>query len=274
MSIVDQNPTDTPLVAMVHLPPLPGAGNYDGRSVAAIAERAVAEAQLLQQAGFSWLLLQNTHDAPTRATVPISTLTAMAVIGMAVTNVFAGNIGVNVHKNDGPGGIAVAHAIGAAFVRVKVLVGAWLGPEGMLKGNADAVSALRRDLRTEIEVWADLGELTSVPIAPVGRNVLADWAGRFGCADRLIVTEGNIERSIAAVREAREGTSLPVLIGGRTTPDTVGQALAAANGVIVGSCLRVDGRTSGDLQEKQVADYIAAACVAGYPISQATRVGI
>ena len=264
---------DKPLVAMVNLPPLPGSGNYDGRPVGAITERAVAEAQLLQRAGFNWLLLQNTHDAPTRASVPTTTLTAMAAIGEAVSHAFSGIIGVNVHKNDGPGAIAVAHAIGASFVRVKVLVGACLGPEGVLQGNAGAVSALRRDLGSDIEVWADLGELTSVPIAPVGRDVLADWAGRFGCADRLIVTGSNFEQSVAAVCEAREGTSLPVIIGGRTTPDTVGEALALANGVIVGSCLRVDGRTSGDLQEQQVNDYISAVRAAGYPISPSPAAG-
>ena len=242
----------------------PGAGNYDGGPVAAIAERAVGEAQVLQKAGFSSLLLQNTHDAPTRATVPLPTLTAMAAIGEAVSRVFSGAIGVNVHKNDGPGAYAIAHAIGADFVRVKILVGSWLGPEGLLQGNAEAVSDLRRSLQGDIEVWADLGELTSVPIRPVGRDILADWAGRFGSADRLIVTGGDILESSAAVQEARKGTSLPVLIGGRTTPETVGEALTVADGVIVGSCLRQGGRTTGLLHDQQVIDYVTAVREAGY----------
>jgi len=265
MRTVAANANTMPLVAMVHLPPLPGAGNYAGETVAVLAGRAVAEAELLLSAGFSWLLLQNTHDYPSRSTVPVSSLTAMAAIGHAVADAFSGTIGINVHKNDGPGAIAVAHAIGAGFVRVKVLVGAWLGPEGVVHGNADAVSAVRRDLGSTVEVWADLGELTSVPLAAVGRDVLADWAGRFGCADRLIVTEADIVKSTAAVQEAREGTSLPVLIGGRTTPVTVGEAMAIADGVIVGSCLRAEGRTTGDLDGGRVTEYMAAARDAGYP---------
>ena len=262
----------TPLVAMVHLPALPGAGNYDCRPVSEIVGRAVGEAQLLHRAGFRWLLLQNTHDYPSRATAPTATLTAMAAIGHAVADVFPGSIGVNVHKNDGPGALAVAHAIGADFIRVKVLVGAWLGPEGVVQGNADAVSILRRDLNSSVEVWADLGELTSVPLANIGRDVLADWAGRFGCADRLIVTEGDVDRSAAAVEEARRGSTLPVLIGGRTTPTTVDKALAVADGVIVGSYLRCDARTSSDMDEGRVTEYMAAARDAGYPLSGATPV--
>jgi uncharacterized protein len=271
MSAVDPDQDGKPLVAMIHLPPLPGAGNYDGKPVAAIAERAVAEARVLQRAGFSWLMLQNTHDCPARVRAPVASLTSMAAIGQAVAGAFSGTIGINVHKNDGPGALAVAHAVGAAFVRVKVLVGAWLGPEGVLHGNADAVSSVRRDLGGGIEVWADLGELTSVPLTPIPRDILADWAGRFGGADRLIVTEGDIESSAFAIEQAREGSSLPVLVGGRTVPDTVAKALAIADGVIVGSCLRHDGRTSGDLDGERVGDYISAARAAGYRPSRGPR---
>ena len=249
---------DDPVVAMIHLPPLPGAGNYDGAPVDDIATRALAEAELLRDAGFSWLLLQNTHDAPTRARVPAATLTAMSAIGAGVREVFGGSIGVNVHKNDGAGALAVAHAIGATFVRVKVLVGAWVGPEGLLTGNAQEVADLRRALGSDIEVWSDLGELTSVPLGEVGRDVLADWAGRFGAAHRLIVTEDDVDASAAAVAEARRGSGLPILIGGRTFPDTVGQALRASDGIIVGSCLREGNRTTGDLSKDRAEAYMGA----------------
>src|SRR4029077_4421660 len=116
-----------PLVAMIHLPPLPGAGNYEGSPVRTMAQRAVAEAQLLSEAGFDALLIQNTHDRPSTTYAPPETLTAMSAIAGAVAAAVSRPIGINVHKNDGPGALAVAHAIGATFVRVKVLVGATLG---------------------------------------------------------------------------------------------------------------------------------------------------
>jgi predicted TIM-barrel enzyme len=79
------------------------------------------------------------------------------------------------------------------------------------------------------------------------------------------VTEGDVESSAFAIEQARQGSSLPVLVGGRTVPDTVAKALAIADGVIVGSCLRHDGRTSGDLDGARVSDYMSAARAAGYP---------
>lgn len=255
-----QNPSMQKLiVAMIHLPPLPGAGNYDGRSVRAIADRAVVEATLLYTSGFGALLLQNTHDRPSCTVVPPETLTAMTAVAQAVSTAVPCPIGINVHKNDGPGAVAVAHAVGAAFVRVKVLVGAALGPEGIIQGNSEAVGRLRSSLRSDIEIWADLGELTSVPLVDVPMDVRADWAARFGSADRLIVTEADVARSAKAVALARTGTTAPVLIGGRTDASSIAHALEVSDGVIVGSCLRVGGKTTNDLDAERVQRLLEAA---------------
>lgn len=248
-----------PLVAMIHLPPLPGAGNYEGTPVRAIIDRAVGEARLLCDAGFDALLVQNTHDRPSSIGAPAETLTAMAAIAQAVSGVVSCPLGINVHKNDGPGAVAVAHAVGAAFVRVKVLVGATVGPEGIIQGNGEAVVRLRTNLRSHIEIWADLGELTSVPIVDVAMDVLADWTARFGSADRLIVTEADVARSATAVSAARKGTSIPILIGGRSDPSSIALALASSDGVIVGSYLHAGGNTANDIDAQRVRELIQAA---------------
>jgi uncharacterized protein len=252
-----------PLVAMIHLPPLPGAGNYDGAPVRAIADRAMREAEMLADAGFDALLIQNTHDRPSSVVAPAETLTAMTAVAEAVSRVVPCPLGINIHKNDGPGAVAVAHAVGAAFVRVKVLVGATLGPEGIIQGNADAVIRLRNRLQAHIEVWADLGELTSMPVVNVAIDVLADWTARFGSADRLIVTETDVARSASAVSAARKGTSVPILIGGRSDPGSIALALASSDGVIVGSYLHAGGKTANELDPQRVRDLIQAARVQG-----------
>jgi uncharacterized protein len=248
-----------PLVAMIHLPPLPGAGNYEGTPVRTIVDRAVAEATLLSNAGFDALLIQNTHDRPSAVVAPAETLTAMTAVAEAVSVVVSCPLGINVHKNDGPGAVAVAHAVGAAFVRVKVLVGTTLGPEGMIQGNAEAVVRLRSKLRSQVEVWADLGELTSVPLVDIPIEVLADWTARFGSADRLIVTKADVAQSADAVSAARKGTSVPILIGGRSDPNSIALALASSNGVIVGSYLRVSGKTANDIDAQRVQELMQAA---------------
>lgn len=247
-----------PLVAMVHLPPLPGAANYDGTPVGHLADQAAAEAKLLGEAGFDGVMIQNTHDRPSRITAPPATIAALAAIGSQVREIYDGELGVNIHKNDAVGAIAVAHACGASFVRIKVLVGAVVGPEGLIEGAAEVVQDARL-LAPALEIWADLHELTSWPVAPVPLGALADLAVRFGGADRLIVTEPSVDASAAAITEIRASTTTPSVIGGRTSPETAAAALAASDGLIVGTCLRQQGRTTSPLDEQAVRSFLAAA---------------
>jgi uncharacterized protein len=251
--------TAKPLVAMIHLPPLPGAANYDGRPVSRIASAALEQARLLESAGFDGVMLQNTHDRPSRLTVPTASVASMAAIAALVREGCTCEIGINVHKNDAEGAIAVAGACGARFVRIKVLVAAVLGPEGVIPGSAEKALDARRSLGHDIEIWADLYELTSWPVSSIPTPALADLAVRFGLADRLIVTCPTVEQSVEVVGHSRQGAAAPVLIGGRTNPSNVQRALDASDGLIVGACLHERGETALPLDPEAVRRFMSAA---------------
>lgn len=68
------------LVGMVHLPPLPGRPNHDGRRLGEIAEAAVREAATLEEGGFEAVLLQNSLHRPTRERVDIATVAQLTRI--------------------------------------------------------------------------------------------------------------------------------------------------------------------------------------------------
>lgn len=250
---------DKPLVAMIHLPPLPGAANYQGGSVREMARVAADEARVLEQAGFDAVMIQNTHDRPARARVAPGTVAALAAVTSAVRDAVTFEIGVNAHKNDAEGALAAAVSAGASFVRVKVLVGAVVGPEGVIHGCAEVALDIRRQYAAGVEIWADLYELTSWPLAPTSIENLADLATRFGMADRLIVTDPTVEASRAAVQRVRTASPRPVLIGGRTTAESIAESIASADGVIVGTCLRESGRTDQPLDLVAVERFMLAA---------------
>ena len=52
-----------PLIGMVHVGALPGTAK-GGEAVAAIVDHAVAEAAMLDEAGFDAILLENMQDVP------------------------------------------------------------------------------------------------------------------------------------------------------------------------------------------------------------------
>lgn len=249
---------DKPLVAMIHLPPLPGAANYDGRPVREMARNAADEALLLERAGFDAVMIQNTHDRPARVGLPPGTVAALAAVTTSVRDAVGFDIGVNAHKNDAEAALAVATSCGASFVRIKVLIGAVIGPEGIVEGSAERALDVRRAYAPDIEIWADLYELTSWPLASTSIENLADLATRFGCADRLIVTDPSVDASRAAVQRVRSASPLPVLIGGRTTSENIGQAIASADGVIVGTCLRRSARTDQPIDAGAVEEFMRA----------------
>jgi membrane complex biogenesis BtpA family protein len=248
-----------PLVAMIHLPPLPGSANYDGRPVREMARVAADEARLLEAAGFDGVMIQNTHDRPARVTVPAGTTAAIAAVTTSVRDAVSFDVGVNVHKNDAEAALAVAAACGASFVRIKVLVGAVVGPEGIIQGAAERALDVRRSFAPQIEIWADLYELTSWPLAPTGLANLADLATRFGGAERLIVTDPTVEDSRSAVVTVRAASPAPVIIGGRTNADNIAAAMDTADGVIVGTCLRHSARTDQPLDPSAVHEFMRAA---------------
>lgn len=250
---------DKPLVAMIHLPALPGAANYDGRPVPEIARQAAVEARQLADAGFDGVMLQNTHDRPARLRVRAGTIAAMSAIAVSVRAAASIELGINVHKNDAEAALAVAVGSAASFVRVKVLVGAVIGVEGLIGGAAESALDTRREYASGIEIWADLYELTSWSFAGTSVENLADLATRFGMADRLIVTDPTVDESVAAVARVRSATGVPILVGGRTSAETIRAALTAADGVIVGSCLRHSGRTDMPLDPVSIAAFMSAA---------------
>src|SRR5260370_25720277 len=152
------------LVGMIHLPPLPGSTNHMGQPFGKIVEQAVRDARALHSAGFRAGIIQNTHDLPCTATAPPETVAFLSTVGWEIRREMDWPIGVNILKNDAPGALAVAAAVGAEFVRLKVYVGAVLGAEGVLAPSAADALRTRQRIGTSTEVWADLLDRTSRPL--------------------------------------------------------------------------------------------------------------
>lgn len=228
------------LVGILHLPPLPGAPNYTGTPVSAMAEAAVEDAHALVAAGFTHVMLADANDNPQPNTVGPPTIAAMAAVSAAVRGAVALPLGILIGHNDGAAAVAIAHASNAQFIRVKVLTGVSIGPTGWIVGCAMEVAHMRRCLGSDVEVWADVHEATS-------RTLTGDitWAAAeaisFGGAHSLIVTRdsgvADAVRDIAAVKSV-VGSQVTILIGGRVTVATMGEAVGGADGVIVGSALK------------------------------------
>jgi membrane complex biogenesis BtpA family protein len=231
------------LVGMLHLPPLPGIPNYQGTPLPKIIDQAVADAVTLDQAGFSHLLLQNASDVPAETTVAPSTIAIMTRIATEVTQATNRPLGINVAHNDGPGALAIAYAVEASFIRVKVLTGAAVGPDGIMPGCGHATAQLRARLDAHVEVWADVNEATSLPLAPAADDCwVAVEAVKFGGADVLVVTkDSGVPDALDTIARIHDLLPhVPVVVGGRVTAQTIAATRAGADGAIIGGALKQD----------------------------------
>jgi hypothetical protein len=243
------------LVGMVHALPLPGSPRWDG-SLEAVVARAVADAQALEAGGFDACLVENYGDAPFSAgRVDPATVAALTVVVREVRRSVRCPVGVNVLKNDARAALAVAAATGAAFVRVNVHVGAVVADQGLIQGKAHATLRYRRLLGTETRLFVDVGGKHAVPLAPIDLEQVARDAAYRGLADALVVSGvatgaptllADVERVRMAVPDR------PILVGSGVTPETIGPLLGAADGVIVGTWLKRDGRTTGPVDPARV----------------------
>ncbi|HYN88025.1 MAG TPA: BtpA/SgcQ family protein [Ardenticatenaceae bacterium] len=249
-----------PVLGVVHLLPLPGSEGYRGDGLAPILDRAVDEARVLAAGGVDAILFQNTGDLPAGADGGPETIACMSVIGAALRREVNCPLGVNILANGASSAVAVAQAVGAAFVRIKVYVGAVMTAEGILTGAARETLAFRRRIQAEeIAIVADVYDRTSAPVGTMPITVAADLAARHGHADALVVAGYSVEDSLARIAEIKGAVpETPVLAGGGTTAANVGKFLESCDGVIVGSSVKDTGQFVGRVDPSRLAAYMEA----------------
>ena len=250
------------IIGVLHALPLPGSPRCSA-PLERIIEHSVSEAQLLAEAGYDALIVENFGDAPFSADrAEPHTVAAMTALVRAVRAAVELPLGVNVLRNDARGALAVAAATGAAFIRVNVLTGVYATDQGMIEGRAHELLRYREALAVPAAIFADVHVKHATPISQPDLALAAEETALRGGADALIVTGTTTGRTADlddadTVRRAVPDT--PVLIGSGITPDTIAEALDHADGVIVGTTLKVDRVTTNPIDPSRAKELIARA---------------
>jgi membrane complex biogenesis BtpA family protein len=233
------------LVGMLHLRPLPGAPRYRaGEGMAATLEQALAEARMLEDAGFDGVIVENGWDIPflKPSQVGPETVAALAVVTDRVRQAIDLPVGVNCLANAVEASIAVAAATGAAFVRANQWVNAYVANEGFVEGRAGVVTRYRHAVQADrVTVWADVQVKLGSHAVTADRG-LAEQArdAAWFDADALIVTGSRLADPPITddLRAVREAAGLPVIAGSGVRADNLAAILGWADAAIVGSSLK------------------------------------
>lgn len=250
-----------PVIGMVHLHPLPGSPRYGG-DIDAVRSAALADARALADAGVHAIMIENFGDSPFFAgRAPAVTVSHMTALAAAVRDAVNLPLGINVLRNDALSALAIAHAVGAVMVRVNVLAGAAVTDQGVIEGPAAELLRDRAALRAEhIRILADVRVKHAAPLVdrPIEDEV-DELVHRAG-ADGLILTGSGTGRPTdpGLLRRVRElAGDTPVFVGSGATERSVAELARHADGFIVGTGFKQNGRVDQPVDPARVRAFMA-----------------
>jgi hypothetical protein len=192
------------------------------------------------------------HDRPyLRRAVGPEIVAAMAVVGREVRRAVSLPLGVQVLAGANREALAVAHAIGAAFVRAEGFVFAQVADEGLIESDAGELLRYRRALGADaVRVFADVKKKHSAHAvtADVSLTDTAE-AAEFFLADGVVVTGAATGQPAdpGEVASVAGAVGIPTLVGSGITPDNLAR-YPTADAFIVGSSVKRDGLWSNPLE--------------------------
>lgn len=229
------------VIAALHLPPFPASGHPRAQSLDLIVAYALRNASHAVEAGVPALYLQDLGDHPWGREVQPHTIAMMSVVAAEVRREFPSLLlGICLMAHGAREPLAIAQAVGAQFVRIKVYVGGMVKAEGILQGCAyEAISYRQSCGAQEIAILADVHDRTGAPIAEMPLIEAARMAATFGRADGLVLTGGSFEESYRMLEEVRSANlDVPLYLGGGASIEKIKQAYQVADGVIVSSTFK------------------------------------
>jgi len=260
--------TNKPVIGVIHLLPLPGSHRFGG-DMEVVFERAEQEAAALSSGGVHGIIVENFFDAPfAKNRVDTATACALSLVAKRIQGVANLPLGINVLRNDGHAALAVATSAGAQFIRVNVYTGAMLTDQGIIEGEAHELLNYRRLLGAEgkVRILADVMVKHASPLTPYAdiRLMAKDTVHR-GMADGIIVSGSGTGSApdfgdLEAVREALPDT--PIFIGSGADKENAARLLSTADGVIVASSLKRQGKLENPVDVDRVRSFVHAVSAA------------
>jgi uncharacterized protein len=235
-----------PVIVMAHLPALPGTPRYDAQlGIDGIVERVRADLRHLLDGGVDAVLFCNEDDRPYSFHVDFE---AVATMTRVITEL---------RPTDRPFGVdflwnaraplAIAQATGAAFIR-EVVTGVYESDMGLWAPDAAEIYRYRRQIDAEnVRIFANI---TPEFASPLGNRSVAQRAKSAvvsSLVDAILIAGpmAGAAPDRAWIKEAKDavGDDVPVLLNTGARHSNIQEFLSVADGVIVGSSLKVDGQT-------------------------------
>jgi membrane complex biogenesis BtpA family protein len=247
------------LIGVVHVEALPGTPS-GCLPMSEIVERAVADARVYRDAGFDALILENMHDRPyLKGAVGPEIVAAMTAASVAVRATTPLPLGIQVLAGANVEAMAVAHASGAAFVRVEGFAFAHVADEGIIESCAGQLLRYRKAIGASgVRVFADIKKKHAAHAITADVDLVETaHAAEFFGADGVVVSGVATGRETDAgeVRAVSAGVGIATLVGSGITATNL-EHYREADGLIVGSSVKRDGLWANPVDPARAAEIV------------------
>jgi membrane complex biogenesis BtpA family protein len=245
---------------MIAILPLPGSPRY-GSDDRRILAQALSDLRHYREAAVDAIVLENSHDLPyIKPPLPAAAVRLMKQIAMAVRKEFPGPVGLQMLEAANETALEIACTADLDFIRVEGFVFAHVGGAGIIEGCAGKLLRLRKKLRCEhIKIFGDVKKKHCSHALTGDLDILDEVKqAEFFLVDGVIVTGARTTEppSLPELRRVKKHAHVPVLIGSGITAKNLKSYYPLADGLIVGSTFREQGRFLGLLERKRLDEFM------------------
>lgn len=247
--------TEKAIIAMCHMQAMPGDPGYDAeKGMDWVVEKAYHDLSALQSGGVDAVMFSNEFSLPYLTKVDTATVAAMATVIGELKRHIRIPFGVNVLW-DGEKTIDLAKACGADFVR-EIYSGVYASDFGLWNTDYGKVARHRRNIDAQgvkliFNILPEAAKyLSDRDIVETARTTVFNCKPDAICVSGLTAGAETDTQVLAKVKKAVPDTVVLANTGCR--PDTIESQLAIADGAVVGTTFKVDGKFENEVDEGRV----------------------
>lgn len=251
-------PVEKPVIAMAHIPALPGTPKYKSDSgIEGLIEWVRKDVESLVNGHVDAIMFCNEDDRPYVLKADISQIAAMTRV---VTEVSPKSIPFGIDFLWDPfAAIAIAYATGASFIR-EVLTGTYESDMGLWSPNAGEVLRYRKQIGAEnIYIFNNIVPEFASAIGTRSLALRAKSAVVTSLADVILISgpmAGEVP-DLAAVTEIKKAIDgVPIFLNTGANAENIADYLKVADGVIVGSSLKEENYTWNAVDISRVIEFM------------------
>jgi membrane complex biogenesis BtpA family protein len=252
---------DKPIIAMLHLPGMPGRPRHDrAAGIDRLVDSVANDIAVLQATGIDGFLFCNEADLPYQLQVGPEVSASMAAVIGRVRPEIRRPFGVDLVW-DPQASLAVARATGAVFVR-EAITGVSESDLGLMRPDFGAIAGYRTAIGAESVML--FGNITPEFGSSLGPRDIASRAmsAAFLGLDAVLIS-GQITGTPTDLDDLRAAKAAipetPVLANTGVRAETVGEILSIADGALVGTSLKVGADTWNPVDPDRAARFMDAA---------------